>query len=94
VPRLLFAYAWIEDAADGFQGTAGSVPLIRIADGFRPPLFYSLGCFVKHDLKSGHCPEEAASGECPREFSREVSQDRSRFRVVVRDCVTYLFALS
>jgi U32 family peptidase len=103
VPRLLLAYAWIEDAEDGFTGSPGSVPVIRIAAGFRPPLFYSLGCFAKHDLLSGCCPDEAARraapegtlrGECPRNFSRDVSQGKARFRVVVRDCVTYLFSVS
>ncbi len=103
VPRLLFAYAWIEDAAEGLAERPGVVPVIRIASGFQPPLFYSLGCFAKNDLLSGRCPDEAARraapegtppGECPRDFSRHVSQGRARFRVVVRDCVTYLFAVS
>ncbi len=46
VPRLLFAYGWIEDAEDGFAGGPGTVPVLRVDRSFRPPLFYSLGCFA------------------------------------------------
>lgn len=103
VPKLLFAYSWVEDEDAEFARTArGPVPLVRIGQGFHAPLFYSLGCFAKHILKGGSCPDEAdrrrdsdgpAGGGCPREFTRDVTQGRNRFRVIVRDCVTYLFGL-
>jgi hypothetical protein len=91
VPRLLFAYAWIEGDEDNnralARASAGSVPVIRIHQDFNPPLFYSLGCFAKHVLNGGKC-----FIECPKDFTRELTQGKNRFRVVVRDCVTYLFA--
>ena len=82
VPRLLFAYEWIEgDPAEGV-----SRPLVRIAAGFRAPLFTGLGCFARHSLHGGSC-----TGDCPKAFTRTVQQGRNRFDVIVRDCVTYLF---
>jgi hypothetical protein len=29
---------------------------------------------------------------CPKDFGGELRQGRNRFRLLVRDCVTYLFA--
>ena len=82
VPRLLFAYSWIE-------GEAGDIPAVRIASDFRPPLFYSLGCFARHVLNDGKCFDG-----CSKDFVRDLRQGKNRFQVVVRDCVTYLFAAS
>jgi hypothetical protein len=106
MPRLAFAYSWIEDTEAGhasfaatLEGRAAepSLPVIRIAPGFRPPLFYSLGCFAKHVLNGGSCPDVPprmrSQKGCPRDFTREISQGRNRFQVIVRDCVTYLFAV-
>jgi len=81
--RFLFAYRWIEDE----EIPSDELPLVTIAEGFRPPLFYSLGCFARHDLNNGVCFEE-----CPKEFSREIVQGPNRFRVLTRDCVSYLIA--
>jgi putative protease len=103
VPRLLFAYAWIEgerdakgEAHDGGPierpaGTAAhdGVPLVQLAQDFRPPLFYSLGCFARHISGAGKCQEG-----CPKDFTSELRQGRNRFKLVVRDCVTWLFALN
>ena len=90
VPRLLFAYAWIE----GERGEeakircgATAVPIVVIDPGFTPPLFYSLGCFARHVSGGGSCLDD-----CPKDFTRELRQGRNRFQIVVRDCVTYLFA--
>ena len=82
VPRLLFAYWWIE-------GAAGDIAAVRIASDFRPPLFYSLGCLARHVLNDGKCFDG-----CPKDFVRDLRQGKKRFQVVVRDCVTYLFAVS
>jgi hypothetical protein len=90
VPRLLFAYAWLEgdegNAAE-LSAAAGGLPVIRMSPDFRPPLFYSLGCFARHALNGGECLPD-----CPRDFTREVAQGKNRFIVVVRDCVTFMFA--
>ncbi len=142
VPRLLFAYAWIEGGrgeevelrcgAGPAQLPEGprKVPLVTIAPDFRPPLFYSLGCFARHVPGAGAClgrpsansalprypaelsgspgsadlansalpryPAELSGSpgydDCPKDFAWELRQGRNRFQVVVRDCVTYLFA--
>jgi hypothetical protein len=103
VPRLLFAYAWIEGkreaggraldagtlAHDAGGPRTGGAPLVPLAQDFRPPLFYSLGCFARHVSGAGKCRDG-----CPKDFTRELRQGRNRFQLVVRDCVTYLFALN
>ena len=94
VPRLLFSYSWIEgDAGEAAQAGeaggargAGEAPVVRIAEGFRAPLFTGLGCFARHALHGGSCP-----GDCPKDFERTLHQGRSDFQLIVRDCVTWLF---
>jgi U32 family peptidase len=86
VPRLLFAYEWLEAPGAGRADRDGPVPTLRIADDFSPPLFVSLGCFIRHSMNRGACPED-----CPREHGGELRQGKNRFRLIVRDCVTYLF---
>jgi hypothetical protein len=91
VPRLSFAYAWIEGSAVDARLLAdesAELPVLPVAADFSPPLFYSLGCFARHVLSSGSCPED-----CPRDFTREIRQGRNRFQAVVRDCVTWVFKL-
>ncbi|TVQ19124.1 MAG: U32 family peptidase [Spirochaetaceae bacterium] len=132
LPRLLFAYSWIEEAepssipgpapAPGPAAVGGAAPrdgaspgdpspglppMLRVQPGFSPPLFLSLGCYAKHTLFAGLCPDEAArrrdptalsasragsraASTCPRYFDHEISQRANRYRVVVRDCVTYV----
>jgi len=88
VPRLLFAYEWLEDdrvPADPRSGLR-AIPTVRISKDFSPPLFTSLGCFTRHSTNGGRCAED-----CPKDFSAGLRQGRNRFRVIVRDCVTYLF---
>lgn len=92
VPSLLFAYHWIEDGEDGFRRLsrdAGvALPIVRIGEVFEPPLFTSLGCPVRHAglTGGGGCP-----ADCPRSYGFPMSQGRSRFLAVVRDCVTTVF---
>jgi hypothetical protein len=92
VPRLLFAYSWIEGDQENHEALAsrlaGAVPMIRISPSFSAPLFYSLGCFARHAMNKGACLDG-----CPRDFRTLLRQGRSRFELVVRDCVTYLFRL-
>jgi putative protease len=103
VPRLLFAYEWIENECHRVRwrgdepghdlltaaAAAPALPLVRLSPDFRPPLFYSLGCFARHVLNDGKCFDD-----CPKDFVRDLRQGRNRFQLVVRDCVTYLFAES
>lgn len=90
IPRLLFAYSWIEGGEDNtalLDAAAEKLPIVRISHDFRPPLFYSLGCFARHVLNNGKCFDD-----CPKDWRRDLWQGKNRFTVVVRDCVTYLFA--
>ena len=91
VPRMLFAYSWIEGDAEDHRALAEraprDTPLIGISRDFRPPLFYSLGCFARHVMNSSECFDG-----CSKDFARVIRQGRNVFEVVVRDCVTYLFS--
>jgi putative protease len=86
VPRLLFAFEWLEAPAAPQPGRERPVPTLRIAADFSPPLFVSLGCVIRHSMNRGSCPEN-----CPRAHGGELRQGKNRFQLVVRDCVTYLF---
>jgi hypothetical protein len=83
IPRFLFAYEWLEQEPGGKARPAATV---RLSREFSPPLFYSLGCFARHSMNDGACFDE-----CPKDFGGELRQGRNRFRLLVRDCVTYLF---
>jgi putative protease len=88
--KLLFLYSWIEgegrivctQRGPSVAGTA----VVTIAKDYRPPLFYSLGCYERHALSGGRCRDE-----CPKQFTGNLEQGRNRFTVVVNDCITYLF---
>jgi putative protease len=89
VERLLFQYFWIEGDREDcavLRSRVGDGPaLIGISPRFRPPLFYAMGCFAKHVLNGGTCIEG-----CERVFDLELGQGGRKFRLAVRDCVTYL----
>jgi U32 family peptidase len=87
VPRLLFAYEWLE-AGEPLPPLGGprGVPTVRVSSEFSAPLFTSLGCFTRHSTYGGRC-----APDCPKDFSAGLRQGKNRFRVLVRDCVTYVF---
>ncbi len=90
IPRLLFLYSWIEAGETIlFDGAATVPPVVRIAESYRPPLFYSLGCYERHAVGGGLCRDG-----CPKDFTGELRQGRNTFTVAVNDCVTYLFQAS
>jgi U32 family peptidase len=92
IENLLFAFSWIEGGKETLRAHASdtrdgdSSAVVRIADDYSPPLFYSLGCYARHAAGGGSCP-----ADCPRDFIHELRQGRNRFTLVARDCVTYLF---
>jgi len=91
IPRLLFQYLWIEGGDEDLSGIQAkpektSIPLVPIDRSFHPPLFMSRVCFVRHGLESG-CPDG-----CPRNFRYRLSQNKKRFMVIVRNCMSYLFS--
>ncbi len=88
--KLLFVYSWIEGGEETFSFLAAragtGTPVVRLANDYRPPLFYSLGCYERHVRGAGQCRDE-----CPKGFTGELRQGRNTFNVVVNDCITYLF---
>ena len=86
LPGVEFAYRYLElpCGSDSDTGTA----LATVGPGFEPPLFQSLGCFYKHHVVRGVCPDR-----CPRNWSATLSDRARRYRVVVEDCVTTLFRI-
>ncbi len=90
IPRFLFAYEWLEDDRERALPSGGTrpIPTVRLSVDFTPPLFYSLGCFARHSMNEGRCVEG-----CPKDFAGVLRQGKNRFRVLVRDCVTYLFMI-
>jgi hypothetical protein len=60
---------------------------VPVDPGFTPPLFYGLGCIAKHVVNDGACLDG-----CPRNFQAGLRQGKNRFRLVIRDCVSYLLA--
>jgi len=91
VPRLLFAYGWIEGAPAEREAIRAALPAelaARVLDpgpGFSAPLFVSRVCLARHAL--GACRPD-----CPRDFSYELREGGRRWRAIVVDCLTYVFA--
>lgn len=84
LPGIEFAYRYLELEASG----EGDAPLAPVGLGFEPPLFQSLGCFLKHNVLKGACPEA-----CSRKHSSLLFDRGRRYRVLVEDCVTTLFRI-
>jgi len=73
------SYGWIESEP-------GEIPEGTTPPGqsFRPPLFISRNCFRKHSLGL------SCSG-CSRSFRQDLRQGERSFRVVVENCITWIF---
>lgn len=84
VPGVEFAYRYLE--LEGGRAEGGLPSLVPVGPGFEPPLFQSLGCFLKHHLARGACPKD-----CGKSLSTVLSDRDRRYRVLVEDCVTLLF---
>ncbi len=94
VPGLLFATHWLEGGLEDARALeqAAGLPLVRLDQGFRPPLFYGLGCpRGQGALRVGG---RAGCRDCPGGFDAELAQGRNRFLLRVRDCTAYLYARS
>jgi hypothetical protein len=92
VPGLLFATHWLEgegEDARALEAVAG-LPLARLDEGFRPPLFYGMGCPRGQGvLRVGG---RGSCRDCPGGFDAALTQGRNRFLLRVRDCTAYLYA--
>ncbi len=90
VPKLEFCYFWIEGSKDEYNTLVSSlgdidIPLFFIGTSFKPHLFVSRSCHT-NGLNNGKCP-----ADCGKDFEYPVSQGKRKFRVVVKDCITWLF---
>lgn len=68
----------------------GVLPWIEAKDlvqdpGFHPPLFISRACFHRESLGRG-CP-----ANCPKHWKYSLEQGKRRFKVLVRNCISYVF---
>lgn len=73
------AYDWIESKDSVLSSL--SVP----GRDFKPPLFISRNCFKKHSLS------ESCTG-CSRDMEYTLSQNNRSYRVIVRNCLSWVFA--
>lgn len=79
--KLVFGYSWIEENEE----KTWSLPEIVSVSGFNPPLFVSAGCFERSNrLKK--------CSECKGSESEHILKNCGRiFKVVSKNCVTFLF---
>ncbi|MBN2440231.1 MAG: DUF3656 domain-containing protein [Spirochaetales bacterium] len=96
--KILFSYFWIEGdneaykAVSGLPGISDSI-LKRTGPGFNPPLFVSRICFMKHACSAEFSKEFSLEcPDCPGYFEDVLRQGNTRFKVIVRNCLTYVFA--
>jgi putative protease len=91
VPGLLFATHWLEDDEKGARDLAAAVnfPLVRLEEGFQPPLFYGMGCPRGQGALPGS--GRGRCGDCPGGFDAPLFQGRNRFLLRVRGCTAYLY---
>jgi U32 family peptidase len=86
LPRVEFAYRYIEAMKYGPMGTGTRPWLAEIGEGFEAPLFQSFGCLLKHHACGGSCPEN-----CGRAWSATLADRDRRYRAIVEDCISMLF---
>ena len=90
VPRLLFAYSWIEADAKTLSPLDESLPselasrIFPVGHGFSAPLFISRVCLQRHAL--GGCPSE-----CTKSLRIPFRAGRLQGWVIVEDCLNYTF---
>ncbi len=80
---ILFSYNWVEDGA---MVECGLDCLIKVSDKSSLPIFVSRGCYNKHNIFGGDCPNS-----CPKFFTNEISNGKRKYVVKVRECLTFVF---
>ena len=80
--KLLFGYSWIEEKDENPQLSSEIIPV----SGLNPPLFVSAGCFERSNgFKK--------CAECGGKRSERILTNCGRvFKVVSKNCVTFMFA--
>jgi hypothetical protein len=89
IPRLLFQFYWVEGSKDDYDDLKSELKesgqsLYFIEREFRPPLFISRGCYLRHN-------RDQKCDSCPSIYKENIRQNQMRMRVVVSDCITYVF---
>lgn len=82
LPDLAFAYKWVEGPV---SFPSSPFPLIKAEDSAELPYFISLGCFEKHNVLGGKCPNH-----CGKRYSHVLKNGPNNYQVLVRDCITYM----
>ncbi len=93
IPKIEFFYFWIEGAETDYSNLINTSaaensrkpPVYSVDKDFKPHLFLSRVCYT-NNLNNGKCPEN-----CPKSFSYSLSQPGRRYKVIVEDCLTWLF---
>ncbi len=81
--KIISVFSWIE--RDDIPGLTGhGIPLLKISENFKRPLFYSLGCYKKHNHEDCR--------NCTKEGVYHLENRKRHYKVIVKDCVTYMFA--
>lgn len=81
--RLVSLYRWIEQEEDSANIDC-CLPLIPVSSKFKRPLFYSLGCYKKHNLG------QSCSG-CSKEGFYQLKNRSRTYDIIVFNCITYMF---
>lgn len=77
--KIVLGYRWIEKQTS-FKS---EIPFIETETTFKPPLFFSVGCFKKHN--------GAGCKNCLQSYTQDINGDKFKFKIVGKECKTYLF---
>lgn len=80
--HIISVFKWIEDSSVSLISSGISV--LEISQSFKRPLFYALGCYKKHNLKTD-------CGSCTKEGVFHLKNRGRNYKVIVHDCITYMF---
>jgi len=86
VPRLAFAYPYIEEADAPDSSTIPMANFFEDFGLFKPPLFISKACLARQYLGKGHCPVA-----CKKSYSFQLSDRERNYTAITEDCITMLF---
>lgn len=80
--KIISLFKWIEDSSVSLESSG--IPVLEISKIFKIPLFYALGCYKKHNFKSD-------CGNCTREGVYHLKNRDRNYKIIVYDCITYMF---
>jgi len=80
--NIISVFKWIEDSSIHLESL--QIPVLEISQNFKRPLFYALGCYKKHNLGSD-------CRNCSKEGVFHLKNRGRNYKVIVHDCITYMF---